>query len=131
MNRKTWQSIVSPVVVCLLILAGWQILFLARVVEPILLPSPASVLEAFVDRPRALFEATRLTAVAAAAGFGLSLLLGTLTAFVFSQSRLIRDGCYPYAIFLQTVPIVAIAFGLWPTRPGEGGPEDREGAGGE
>ena len=25
----------------------------------------------------------------------------------------------------------SIAFGLWPTRPGEGGPEDREGAPGE
>jgi NitT/TauT family transport system permease protein len=28
---------------------------------------------------------------------------------VFSQSRAIRASCYPYAIFLQTVPIVAVA----------------------
>jgi NitT/TauT family transport system permease protein len=28
---------------------------------------------------------------------------------VFSQSAWIRNSCYPYAIFLQTVPIVAIA----------------------
>ena len=32
-----------------------------------------------------------------------------MLGLVFSQSRIIERGIYPYAIFLQTVPIVAIA----------------------
>jgi NitT/TauT family transport system permease protein len=39
----------------------------------------------------------------------LSLLFGSVIAFVFSQSVLIQRAACPYAIFLQTVPIVAIA----------------------
>ena len=39
----------------------------------------------------------------------LSILVGTLTAFAFSQSSLIRRALYPYAVLLQTIPIIAIA----------------------
>jgi energy-coupling factor transporter ATP-binding protein EcfA2 len=35
--------------------------------------------------------------------------IGCLIGFAFSQWAVVRNGCYPYAIFLQTVPIVAIA----------------------
>jgi len=36
-------------------------------------------------------------------------MFGSLIAVVFSQSSLLRIALYPYVIFLQTVPIVAIA----------------------
>jgi NitT/TauT family transport system permease protein len=42
-------------------------------------------------------------------GLAASFLCGLLVALVFSQSRLIQRAVFPYAIFLQTVPIVAIA----------------------
>ncbi len=54
-------------------------------------------------------SATGITGAGALCGLVASLLLGTITALIFSQSRVIRSSCYPYAIFLQTVPIVAIA----------------------
>ena len=56
-----------------------------------------------------LVSATKVSAAAALSGFAASLIAGVVIAFFFSQSRLIRISCYPYAIFLQTVPIVAIA----------------------
>src|SRR5262249_18495250 len=46
---------------------------------------------------------------AALLGFAMSLAAGTALALVFSQSRIVQRSIYPYAIFLQTVPIVAIA----------------------
>ncbi len=49
------------------------------------------------------------TGAAAITGFLASLMIGTLIAIAFSQSSLIRTSCFPYAIFLQTVPIMAIA----------------------
>jgi NitT/TauT family transport system permease protein len=42
-------------------------------------------------------------------GLGASALIGSLVAILFSQSAWIRTALYPYVIFLQTVPIVAIA----------------------
>ena len=56
-----------------------------------------------------LATAVGLTAAGALCGFGLSLLLGVSLGLLFSQSRIIQRSMYPYAIFLQTVPIVAIA----------------------
>ena len=50
-----------------------------------------------------------LTTAGALAGFLGSLVLGVTTALVFSQSRLVRASCFPYAVFLQTVPIIAVA----------------------
>ena len=56
-----------------------------------------------------MLAATGLTGAGALCGFAASIVLGTFVAFLFSQSSAIRSSCYPYAIFLQTVPIVAIA----------------------
>ena len=64
--------------------------------------------EAIRDFPK-FASATGVTALAATCGFVASLITGTCIACLFSQSRAIRVSCYPYAIFLQTVPIVAIA----------------------
>ena len=57
-----------------------------------------------------LVAATGLTGAGALCGFVASVVAGhRLSRSLFSQSGVIRSSCYPYAIFLQTVPIVAIA----------------------
>jgi NitT/TauT family transport system permease protein len=56
-----------------------------------------------------LAKATGVTAAGAVCGFVMSVIFGTLIAVIFSQSALIRRSFFPYAIFLQTVPIVAVA----------------------
>ena len=76
---------------------------------PYLVPTPLAVLIAARENIATLVSATLLTASGSLAGFGLSLVIGTIVAFLFSQSVLIQRAAYPYAIFLQTVPIVAIA----------------------
>jgi NitT/TauT family transport system permease protein len=62
-----------------------------------------------VEKAPELAGATALTATAALAGFAMSLLSGALIAFAFSQSKLIERSFFPYAIFLQTVPVIAVA----------------------
>lgn len=76
---------------------------------PYLVPPPGAVLSAGVETFGTLVRASLLTGAGALAGFAASLIVGTLVAFLFSQSVLIQRAAYPYAIFLQTVPIVAIA----------------------
>jgi NitT/TauT family transport system permease protein len=92
-----------------LVLLGWQAATLVFAIRPFLLPSPVAVLESAIQNGRVLAQAVWLTAAAAVCGFTASLVLGCLIAFAFAQSQLVRRSCYPYAIFLQTVPIVAIA----------------------
>lgn len=74
-----------------------------------LVPSPLAVFaEAWASRAE-LVPASLVTLAGALCGFGLSLVVGTLVAVVFAQAAWIRASLFPYAIFLQTVPIVAVA----------------------
>jgi len=99
----------APVALFIFVLIAWEIATVIGKIPKYLLPAPTAVLSAAVDDWRQLASATYRTAAAAVCGFGLSVVIGTLAGCVFSQSRLIRSSFYPYAIFLQTVPMIAIA----------------------
>ncbi|EAQ82729.1 ABC transporter permease [Blastopirellula marina] len=107
--RETLQRVLLPTATLLIALAIWQTCVTKGKIPPYLLPSPAAVGAAFYRNGADLWSGTLLTGVAALAGFAAAVVLGTLVALLFSQSRLIRLSGYPYAIFFQTVPIVAIA----------------------
>ncbi|MDP7033925.1 MAG: ABC transporter permease subunit [Planctomycetota bacterium] len=102
-------SICPPVAVLCLVLIGWHLAVEVLDIRRFLLPPPGAVLTEAWERADELSAATGLTALAALLGFSISLVLGSLVALVFSQSPLIRRSFYPMAIFLQTVPIIAIA----------------------
>ncbi len=75
----------------------------------ILLPTPSEVIQAGWQRRGELYAASLVTFYTAAVSLLVAILLGSLLAIVFSQSRLLRRALFPYVVFLQTVPIVAIA----------------------
>ncbi len=107
------SSWLMPVVVLLLMVGLWQglVTFLVQIrgLNAALFPGPVAVIEAGWDMRSDLCQATLLTAAAALTGLSLSILIGTATAFVFSQSSVVRRAFYPYAVLLQTIPIIAIA----------------------
>jgi NitT/TauT family transport system permease protein len=112
------RAALPPVLMFLLFLLAWHLYAgglrvggreLLRPQPPYLVPPPLAVGAAARENLGTLLSATLLTAAGSLAGFALSLLVGTLVAFLFSQSVLIQRAAYPYAIFLQTVPIVAVA----------------------
>jgi NitT/TauT family transport system permease protein len=74
-----------------------------------LLPSPQEVASAVMENSDVLANATLITLKEALLGYALAILLGIAGAAVLSQSRLIERSIYPYAVLLQTVPVVAIA----------------------
>jgi len=78
-------------------------------VPAFLVPAPGAVFRAAWDSRADLLPAMATTLAGAVSGFAASLVLGTFGAVVFAQARWIRSSLYPWAIFLQTVPIVAIA----------------------
>lgn len=102
-------AVLPPVVLFAVVLLVWDGAVRALGIKPYALPSPGLVWQAIQRDFDKYFHAVRYTGSAALCGLGASLLIGTTIALIFSQSKWIRTSGYPYAIFLQTVPIVAIA----------------------
>jgi NitT/TauT family transport system permease protein len=74
-----------------------------------LVPAPSAVFQALAGSRAELAAALLETSAAALAGFALSTLAGVAIAVALSSSRAIQRAFYPYAVFFQTVPIIAIA----------------------
>ncbi len=102
-------SCLGPAGVLLTVLGLWEFMVWWRQIPAYLLPGPLEILAAGFGSRKELLQATFLTSLSAAAGLLASTIIGTLTAFAFAQSSQIRSALYPYAVLLQTVPIVAIA----------------------
>ena len=62
-----------------------------------------------IDKHEELLKSLWSTALASSIGFALSAVIGILVAVLLSTSRLIQRAFYPYTVFFQTVPIIAIA----------------------
>jgi NitT/TauT family transport system permease protein len=107
--RKSLWQIGPPVALFAVVIAAWHAATVVFEIKPYLLPGPVRVTNAIAGNVDQFRSALLVTAQGALSGFALSLVAGTLIGFAFSQSRIVRSSCYPYAIFLQTVPIVAIA----------------------
>lgn len=98
-----------PLGLFLAVLLCWHLGTTLSKVPVYLFPKPVQVYQAAIEHRSELSRALLVTGSAAALGFVSSLMTGFVVSLAFSQSPLIRRSCYPYAIFLQTVPIVAIA----------------------
>lgn len=89
--------------------AGWHLVAWGFDLPEALLPPPRQVLDAASDNRVALFKGFWSTGLAAAVGLAVAVAIGSTISVAFSQSRQVRMAFFPYVIFLQTVPIVAIA----------------------
>jgi NitT/TauT family transport system permease protein len=83
-----------------------------------LVPPPHAVLQVgFLDRANLaeLLAALALSARVAMLGLGIAAGLGTGVAIVMHQARWIERSLFPYAVVLQTVPILALVplLGFW------------------
>jgi NitT/TauT family transport system permease protein len=103
------RTIGPPLATAVAVVLLWHVAVAATGVAPYLLPAPAVVAREAAAHAGDLVAATLRTATAAVIALAASIVVGLAIAFVFSQSRTIARSFYPYAIFLQTVPIVAIA----------------------
>lgn len=81
--------------------AGW--------VRSYLVPAPSAVAQALFESRQELVGAVLTTSASALLGFVLSTIIGIAIAVFLSSSRAIQRAFYPYAVFFQTVPIIAIA----------------------
>jgi NitT/TauT family transport system permease protein len=78
-------------------------------VSPLILPPPSAVFRAATHEAGPLLAALTDTARAVLVGLALAGTLGVAAAVALAASPWIQRAFYPYAIFFQIVPIVAIA----------------------
>ena len=102
------KNIIPPILVLVLFLAIWSIG--ARIYDmAFLLPGPMLVAEAFVADIDMVIEGAKITLREAFTGFILAIMIGITVATIMSLSKILERSLYPYAILLQTVPVVAVA----------------------
>ncbi|NJN03026.1 MAG: ABC transporter permease subunit [Leptolyngbyaceae cyanobacterium SL_1_1] len=102
-------ELIAPVLVGVFMLLGWEILVRAMQIPPYLLPGPLLVLQTLILEWPQLFPSLLVTIQITLVAFVAAVVSGLLIAILFTQSKWIERSLFPYAVILQTTPIVAIA----------------------
>src|SRR6266478_5919581 len=107
--RNFIRNVLPPIVPAVVVTAATELAVRQGWVPSFLVPAPSSVVASlFHDWPE-LWGATFNTANASLVGFAMSAVIGSLIAIALSSAAWVQRAFYPYAVFFQTVPIIAIA----------------------
>lgn len=98
-----------PLIPLVFVVALLEILRATGIVPPYILPTPGEILQSLRDDHAELMEAFTSTAVSSLIALMGSAVIGVGAATLLSLSQTLKKAIYPYAVFFQTVPIIAIA----------------------
>jgi NitT/TauT family transport system permease protein len=103
------RNVLPPIVPFVVVTVATELAVRQGWVPSFLVPAPSSVVLAMFRNWPELWRATLNTANASLIGFGMSAIIGSLVAIALSSAAWVQRAFYPYAVFFQTVPIIAIA----------------------
>lgn len=110
---------VPPLLVAVALLGLWYALSYV-ILSPgsrFLMPPPHEVVGMFLDRDvrSDLFTALSRTMVVSFTGLGIAIVIGVLWGTLMAQAPWVERSLYPYAVLLQTIPILALVplIGFW------------------
>ena len=113
MSRDTlnrwFAAAAPPLVVAVVGVVALELAVRVFGVRQFLLPPPSKVMRTIAAEGAELWPAAGETALAALIGFAASTIVGIAAAVLLSSARWVQRAFYPYAVFFQTVPIIAIA----------------------
>ncbi len=98
-----------PGLVGILFLIIWELGVRISGIPPYLLPSPLLVAQTLIEEWGDLFPSLLITLKITILAFVAAVASGLAIAILFTQSKWIERSFFPYAVILQTTPIVAIA----------------------
>lgn len=118
-RSRSFTRVLAPVAMLGVILVAWTVV--TRSLDEgreFLLPSPWSVLhEGLLDRTALseILPALQTTMWVALLGLGIAMAIGVLSAIAMNQAVWVEHALYPYAVVLQTIPILAVTplIGFW------------------
>jgi NitT/TauT family transport system permease protein len=120
MTRRAARIVFPPVAVAVAVIGIW--LFISYVTlspqRRFLLPPPQQVLSVGFGNSlnrSDIVAALGVSAEVALVGLAISIVVGTVFAVVMSQARWLERSLYPWAVVLQTIPVLAIipVIGFW------------------
>ncbi|MBW4468241.1 MAG: ABC transporter permease [Pegethrix bostrychoides GSE-TBD4-15B] len=99
----------APLLVGVLFLLFWELGVHLTQTPPYILPGPWLVFQTLISEWNVLMPSLWITFKITTVAFIAAILSGLFTAILFAQSKWIERSFFPYAVILQTTPIVAIA----------------------
>jgi len=105
----TWQKILAPVAIGLLVLGLWEFIVWKMAVPYYILPGPWRILQALITDWQSLSGSLWITLQITGLALLAAVVLGALLSILFTQSKWLEMSLFPYAVILQVTPIVAIA----------------------
>ncbi len=108
-KKLTSADVVAPVGVGVLVILVWEVLVRVMQIPPYLLPGPFLIFQTLISDWHELFPSLLITLQITLVAFVAAVVSGLLIAILFTQSKWIERSFFPYAVILQTTPIVAIA----------------------
>ncbi|MEE4024996.1 ABC transporter permease [Gordonia sp. PKS22-38] len=118
-SRNVLRGLSGPLIVLLLVLGAWYLVSYA-ILDPdrrFLMPPPHKVITDGLFGPSAqeMWEALGRTTVVALTGLAIAAAIGITWAVIMSQSRMMENALFPYAVILQCIPILALVplVGFW------------------
>ena len=108
-HQPWFARTMAPLLVGILLLVVWQGSCVYFQIPKYLFPAPTDIAASFREGWPVLLHGLWSTLKVTLIAFAASIIFGTLTSFLFIQSRLIELSLLPYAVLLQVTPIVAVA----------------------
>jgi NitT/TauT family transport system permease protein len=109
LQSETFVRIAAPLAVGIVFIGVWEVGCRLASVPVYLLPKPSDIVASLMRDGPSLLRALTVTVRVTLQAFAAAVILGTLIAFMFVQSRAIEVSLFPYAVLLQVTPVVAIA----------------------
>ncbi|WP_170318290.1 ABC transporter permease [Paenibacillus thalictri] len=106
---KLLNAVGPPFIVLVLFVGLWEGLVRLFAIPPYLLPKPSDILSGALENGHNLLVSVSTTIMEAIIGLAVSIVLGITFAILLALSKLVERSVYPYAIIMQTIPIVAVA----------------------
>lgn len=109
---KKLQNIIakiSPLIALAVLITAWYIVCDAELIPKFMLPSPDSVVKAFISEFDLLMAHAAVTLQEAGYGLLIGLALAFVTATLMDRFHILYKAIYPLLIVTQTIPSIAIA----------------------
>ena len=103
------QDKLPAIIAAVAMIVLWQLIIIIGEVPQYIAPSPTDVVAVFAEKPGMLWSNFLPTFLEALTGFIVGNTVAVLLAIWFVHSSLAERAFYPIAVFINTIPIIAVA----------------------
>lgn len=108
-SEVRWSTVVAPLALGVLFLAGWELLVDRAGIEPFILPAPSAIWEQMTSNTGNIVAGASVTGRNALIGMLAGALVGVVGAAVAGTFRFVDQMAAPVVAALAVIPIVALA----------------------